>query len=232
MDALPSPAATEFAATCVRVAPTGKAMADAVEAVCRRIRVVGPDGQSIKPALYQLREDKQAFYLFVCNTGYVPDSWVIYQQPDIRHRRLEFPDVRIAGLAACRGEPVELDPVTGNSFRARASRTADGWEIRTSLPRLGSRLFMFPKNKTSPSLPRLPDWREVKGTELSGDWEFQLSESNVLLLDRPQYRIASGRWQGPTEILRVDNAIREAVGLPLRGGEMVQPWDAAAFDEP
>ena len=63
VDALPSPAATEFAATCVRVAPTGKAMADAVEAVCRRIRVVGPDGQSIKRATSFARTSRR----FTCS---------------------------------------------------------------------------------------------------------------------------------------------------------------------
>ncbi|MCX6993029.1 MAG: hypothetical protein NT011_07780, partial [Kiritimatiellaeota bacterium] len=55
-------------------------------------------------------------------------------------------------------------------------------------------------------------------------WNIQLSEPNVLVLDRPRYRIGNGAWQPETEILRVDRAARSALGIPPRGGSMVQPW--------
>jgi hypothetical protein len=51
-----------------------------------------------------------------------------------------------------------------------------------------------------------------------------LSEDNVFVLDRPAFRIGTGPWHRPTEILRVDNAVRAALGVPPRGGRMVQPW--------
>lgn len=36
----------------------------------------------------------------------------------------------------------------------------------------------------------------------------------------------SGAWQGPAEVLKADSALRDALGLERRGGEMLQPWFA------
>ncbi|HQO36903.1 MAG TPA: hypothetical protein PLG59_19730, partial [bacterium] len=55
-------------------------------------------------------------------------------------------------------------------------------------------------------------------------WDIQLDEPNVLVLDRPKYRIKQGAIRGPEEILRVDQKVRKSLGIPIRGGMMVQPW--------
>lgn len=49
-------------------------------------------------------------------------------------------------------------------------------------------------------------------------------EPNVLLLDLPEYRFAGQSFEGPEEILRVDNILRERLGLPLRRAALAQPW--------
>ena len=51
-----------------------------------------------------------------------------------------------------------------------------------------------------------------------------MSEANVVVLDRPRFRIGAGPWRGPEEILRIDRDVRDAIGIPHRGGDMVQPW--------
>jgi len=65
---------------------------------------------------------------------------------------------------------------------------------------------------------------EVARTTLSGRWPYHLDEPNVLVLDRAQFRVRDGHWRGPTEILKVDQAVRDALKMPRRGGQMVQPW--------
>jgi hypothetical protein len=55
-------------------------------------------------------------------------------------------------------------------------------------------------------------------------WRITLSECANLVLDRPRYRIGKQPWRDHTEILRVDRAVRDALGIPHRGGSMVQPW--------
>lgn len=57
---------------------------------------------------------------------------------------------------------------------------------------------------------------------------FALSEPNVLVLDRAAYRV-NGVPRGEEDVLKIDRRLRREFGLPLRGGEMVQPWFAKKF---
>ena len=59
---------------------------------------------------------------------------------------------------------------------------------------------------------------------LEGPFAYELTEENVLPLDMAAYACGDLSSQTPTEILRVDRAIRRARGMLLRGGEMIQPW--------
>lgn len=71
----------------------------------------------------------------------------------------------------------------------------------------------------------------VASARLDGEYEYRLSESNVCVLDMASYRIGDGEWSGEVEILKADREIRSALGMPLRGGRMVQPWYAALHRE-
>ena len=227
VDALPSPAVAELAAACAKAPAKGKALADAV-AIARRLTITDPAGTAIAPAIYLLREDKDALYLFIVNTSHLPRTGGVDGRIDdvlARDRRAAFPDVRIRGFAGCKGEPVELDPTTGKVFAADAAAQADGWEIRTALPRLASRIFIIPKKAGPAAPPRPKALRDVAAETLApARWDIALSETNNLVLDRPRFRIGKGDWQGPEEILRVDSKVRDALGIAHRGGQMVQPW--------
>lgn len=224
VDAVPSAAVAELAAGCPKGPAKGKALADAVAPAARRLSITDPAGQAVAPAIYLLREDRDSFYLFVVNTSHLPRTG---GEDDVlaRDRKAAFADVRIRGFAGCRGAPVELDPMTGKVYAADAAARADGWEIRTSLPRLASRLFIIPK-KAGAAAPARPKALRDAGAETlpPGRWDVVLSEDNNLVLDRPRFRIGKGEWQGPEEILRVDCKVRDALGIAHRGGAMVQPW--------
>jgi len=226
VDALPSPAVAALAAGCPKAPAKGKALADAVAPAARRLTITDAAGQTVAPAIYLLREDKNAFYLFVVNTSHLPRTG---GQDDVlaRDRKAAFADVRIRGFAACKGAPVELDAMTGKVYAADASAQAGGWEIRTSLPRLASRLFVIPKiaGPAAPAPARPKALRDVSAETISPPrWNIVLSEAGNLVLDRPRFKIGKGEWQGPEEILRVDCKVRDALGIAHRGGAMVQPW--------
>jgi len=226
--ALPSAEAVDLAKLCTRAPASGAGLARAVADTCRRVSIADAAGREILPALYLLREDREAFYLFVCNTSHSPAQMrrhvAVMNDVAVRERQASFPDVRIRGFAECTGRPVELDPGTGEAHATEAKRTKDGWEIRTSLPVLGSRLYVIPKKKTSAPAARKTH-KQIRRTPLvRKKWDIALSESNVLVLDRPQCRIGTARRQRAEEILRVDRMIREAMNIPPRGGAMVQPW--------
>jgi hypothetical protein len=223
VDAMPSDAALGLAKRCVQTGSSEREVIDAVETACRSVSIENERGEQIAAVLHLLREDRDAFYLFVCNVGYDFRGMGEEDIP-VRDRTLALSEVLIRGFSECEGSPLELDPDTGEIFRAEAKREKGSWGIRTDLPVLGSRLFLIPKRERI-LLPKRKRYSEVASTTVGGrKWKVILSEANVLVLDRPRYAIGSSREKGAEEILRVDRKIRDRLGIPHRGGRMAQPW--------
>jgi len=217
--------AVAFARACEKAPLRGKALTERL-AHCRRVSIADAEGRQIAPALSLLREDTENAYLFVCNTGHSAAQLKRPQMDDVhvRDRGAAFDDVHIEGLEGFAGHPVELDPETGAEYAAKARQVGGGWRIQTSLPALGSRLFVIPRRKQR-SLPEpRPRVKPVSQKALAGAWDYELTEPNVLLLDWAELKIGKGRWQKTQHILLADYAIRDAQGIPRRGGRMVQPW--------
>jgi len=232
VEAEPCPDARRLAARCTKAPARGARLAEAVEPAGRRVSVADARGRQITPALYCLREDRDAWYLFVCNTGH-DHVGRKSGDPMVRERTKSFDDVRITVASGTRAAPLELDCETGDMLTADTRRSGDAWQIRTSLPAIGSRLFVLPKKavrrKAAP--PRAA--RTVSTRRLNPKaWTVQLSESNVLVLDRPRYRIEGGRWREADDVLFVDQRVRKSLGIPQRGGSMAQPWTRTAPENP
>jgi len=59
----------------------------------------------------------------------------------------------------------------------------------------------------------------------------ELSEPNVLMLDYASYKLDSDEhWSDSTEVLRIDNAIRDRLKLPHKGAAFRQPWSVPASE--
>ncbi len=223
VDALPSAAAEDLARRCFQADAAGSGVLKAVELFCRRISVKDQRGREIGPILHLLREDRDAFYLFLCNVGYEFRGKGLEDIP-ARDRRLEFPTVTVKGFESCEGHPLELQPEDGKIFRADALKQDGAWEIRTAFSAIASRLFVIPKREKV-SAPRRRQSGGSRTQAMGGrKWQIVLSEDNVLVLDRPKCAIGAGRAAEPEEVLRVDRRIRKYLGLPYRGGRMAQPW--------
>jgi hypothetical protein len=92
------------------------------------------------------------------------------------------------------------------------------------MPGYGSRVFVVDPTPRS-DLSRRPDLEERRSEIVDpGKWRVHRDEPNALPLDKAQYSIEGGPWRGPEEVLRIDMAIRDEMGIPHRGGRMVQPW--------
>lgn len=236
VDALPSDAAYRLAAQCLRASLRDTDIAASVAEVCRRVSIADPAGKEIPSALYLLREDAGAYYLFVCNTGHTRAhlQTTLDDPLFVRDRRHACPHVTIRGFTDCRGQPRELDAETGKTWAVDASRHAGGLEWSTSLPALGSRLFVIPKAAApTPRLPRRPHYTERRVRRLTPrQWPIALSEANVVVLDRPRYRLDGGAWQKADDVLRVDREVRRRLELTPRGGAMVQPWAQPPVAQP
>jgi len=170
----------------------------------RTISIRDADGREKRPVLYQMRRHGNDLYLFMCNTdrdnGTGPLT--VSVQAD--------------------GQLQLWDAETGRRF-SHPAETRDGKvAFETEMPPSGSRLFVV--SPGSEDLPLAPVVTEVRSVELSEGWQGQRDEQNVLVLDFARYRTEGGAWQGPQDVLRIDQELRAAIGLRERGSGMVQPW--------
>ncbi|MBA4388559.1 MAG: hypothetical protein C0404_11295, partial [Verrucomicrobia bacterium] len=226
LDAAPSAAVLDFATHCVKVPHSGPELVRAVESKSRRLSIKDAAGGNIPSTLHLLREDAANFYLFVCNTGHSREQLRrdMFEDAVVKERTTGYPDVRIRGFKGCAGEPLLLDADTGMAFTADHEKKDGQMVIRTSLPPCGSRLFVVPKAAGASGYPALPRLVDAGVSKLEQErWPVTLSENNVLVLDKPAFRLADGEWQTAGDVLKVDGAIRKTMGLPPRGGSL-QPW--------
>ncbi len=234
LDGQPSTAASELAAHCTSTSHDGPDLAAALEPF-RRISIVDQSGTECDGVLYLLREDADAAYLFIANTGCTTlDGKHELKEPMVRDRTVVWPEVKVRGFAGFAGQPRELDPASGDRWLARAETDATGnWMIETSLPQIGSRLFLIPRRPSDNTPPPIPRRTDRQSNAISpASWDFRRTEANLLVLDTPAFCIGEGDWQSPQDILKIDYIIRDTIGIERRGGRMVQPWKRQKSAQP
>jgi hypothetical protein len=182
----------------------------------RDVRVVGKDkGDIITSMLYQLREDDDNSFLFICNT---------------QRKRYFSTEVGIRG----NWTPTVLDTLAGTRSVVAVTRRVDGWTwFDWHFEACGSILLELSPYDDSWSIVTTPqtiyrdDWVAISQPKVKS---VELSEPNVLVLDYASFQFEERPWSDETEILRIDNEVREQLGLPLKGEAYRQPW-AVAQDE-
>lgn len=213
VDGSPSDLPTGLAARAQHVALEREAVVAAVEKSTRRVSIRDAAGEQIPSVLHMLRREGDRSILFVCNTD----------------RGKDLPEVNIE-LAAS-GHVTEWNCVTGERFRIDSAKQGDQLSFQTTLPPTGSALFVIDHVEDA-AIPAKPAWKERRRESLGASPTLQLGEPNVLVLDRPKFRIAGGDWQEPLEILKVDRRVRDFLKTPWRSGDMKQPWARPREDNP
>jgi len=204
VDAEPSNEAAKLAAECKCVPFEADAVLEAVEPA-RLLSIRDADGKEKPRVLYLLHAEGGELHLFMCNT-------------DREHATGPL-TVEIGASGQ-----VQLWDAESGDRRALPAEVSDGrLRFATEMAASGSRLFVI--TPEAEELPPVETLAEARSIEIPVDsWSVELSEPNALVLDRPEFRLGDGEWQGPMEILKADAELRKAIGLPLRGGQMVQPW--------
>jgi hypothetical protein len=229
VDGAKSRAVSEFAKNCICLSAkcSGKALNSVLNDTVRRVSITNSDANEISTVLYQLRENDSYYSLFVCNTGHTPDCFdgKIHDKLPVKDRSAGFKKVKVTLNGQIIDSPLELDPEEGVIYRL-SKEERSGNSILTSLAPLQSRIFIFPKVKNlSSQYPSKPHYITERHTAFrQHECPVELSEENSLALDMPQFRINGGEWQDAEEILRIDNRLRESIGLPPREARGKQPW--------
>jgi hypothetical protein len=191
----------------------------------RKISIKDENGEEIKEILYLLREDRNYFYLFLCNTSMEWDKNISKYYPVIERKR-EFKDVIIKAIPEWKYRPVEINPQTGEIYYPETIKDENGYKIKTDFPPIASHLYIIPKKKEIDlKIEEMKKYKTVRSLKIEKEkWNYFLTEKNVLVLDMPYFKIKDGEWQEKKEILKVDREVRKYLGLSQRGGAMIQPW--------
>ncbi|HEY3780357.1 MAG TPA: hypothetical protein VGL56_04680 [Fimbriimonadaceae bacterium] len=201
VDAVPSARASSFGWPVV---PFSRARILSELADVREVEAFTPKGVPPEKLLYQLRQEGQTQYLFVCNTD----------------RYQSCPDVKLR----IRGEwkLTLLETVTGETQELPANYESGWTTIQHDFPAHGSLLLQLDPGRSELAVPQEPTYTEY--IRLTEPMKITLSEPNVLLLDQARYRIGDGEWNEPEETLRIENIVQKQLGLTVNDGEICQPW--------
>lgn len=210
VDVVPSDRATQLAARCGRAPFAREAIVGAL-VPWGEVSVKGANGQPVYSLVSQIRQEGDDRYLFVCNTN----------------RREDAGNT----LLRLRGEwdVTWLDTMTGTT-QSLTSWVEDGWTVlEREFPACGHLLARL--------TPRVADRTRVEPTRATGSGRprpevgllceparIELSEPNVLLLDRARWRWNDEPWQPCQELRSIEDALDERYGLQVRRGYCAQPW--------
>ncbi len=169
------------------------------------------DGKMTDNKIYQLREDTDCKWLFICSSS---EPW---------NKHLDNgQDLRITVT----GEYSVLiyDTQDGNIYPADFAHRNGNTVISQKYFGYDSYLYkLIEKDAVKPIKNKTYRYSDTPAEFSLVD--YTLSEDNVLVLDMPEFKLEGESDYSPKEeILRVDNICRERLGLRLRGGESVQPW--------
>jgi len=123
------------------------------------------------------------------------------------------------------GQVQLYETLTCERFILPAKQDGEWLEFPLEMPRGGSALLFIVKEREI-----LPVLGHGSYTELPcpGPYDVELDSPNVLLFNRPCYRIESGK-QGTAHILEVDKSARDHMGFERRSNSMYQPWFRKTF---
>jgi len=125
----------------------------------------------------------------------------------------------------------EWDCLTGERHAIPAEQADGHLLVTTDFPPSGEHLYLVTPRPDQALCVR-PTYVEIGRAACTGPFEYTLGEPNLLVLDRATFRLDDGEWREEREILRVDRAVRRELDLPLRGGEMLQPWFSSKAEHP
>lgn len=219
IDAKPSDAVARFAADkTVNFDPDSVVKALSDNARC--VNIITENNQEATDIFYQLRLDG--------------DNWILFMNNNNRETSRNGLRVRLGVALNPDAQIQRWDPVTGQAYNYPGAVSADAAQFQCDIPASGSALFVIDAQPAE-----LPAWPNLQptGQKLQLDpakWDYALDDRNALVLDRADCTAISADKKNfrcsNQEILRIDDDLRDHLGIRRRGGFMVQPW--AAKDTP
>lgn len=169
------------------------------------------NGRLSTTLMYQLRKDNDCEWLFIC-----PNCEPVNKDTD------NGQEIKI--IIEGEFSPELYNTYDGTITKIGAEYMNGKTVINTKMYAYDSLLFKLTEGKSDIECASLDD-ETPEGKSVPTQVEYSLSEKNVLVLDLAEYKLSGDSdYAEKEEILRLDNICREKLGLPKRGGAIVQPW--------
>ncbi len=206
VDAQPSDRAQKLASQCHHIAFEREPIIQTLEQH-RDVRFHTKQGNSVGCLLYQMRAEGANRYLFICNTN---DQLFMGSA---------------TGTLSIRGEyqVSHLETDTGDRVPIAAAYENDWTLLQLEIPACGHTLLELAPGCRSEGASLLPKPLLESG-RISSPVPISLDEPNVLLIDKAEYAINGGEWMPETQLLDIENILRNEIGLPPKSGQIAQPW--------
>ena len=94
--------------------------------------------------------------------------------------------------------------------------------LTMDLEKGGERILFIARTRRE--LPEMEAFIGSEPVELPDTFRYRLSEPNICVLDMVSVTDGRGDEIPRMEVLKADRALRDILGIPYRGGEMLQPW--------
>lgn len=176
----------------------------------RTLTIRYADGRLTDKYMYQLREDGEYKWLFVCNSK-EPENKNIDCGSDIK--------LYINGIYSAE----VFDTQTGNIYPIKTYYQGNKTVISYKIYGYDSLLLRLSVEKSD--CATVQPLTVPLGEAASVQCDYEFSEDNVLLLDSAQWKLDGDEvFSEKEEILRLDNLVRKRLGINSRQGNVIQPW--------
>ncbi len=171
--------------------------------------------------LHQLRQDGDCRWLFIAqayNDGRARQEETWYRRPLHDPQRIE---IRIRGS----WDAEVYDTLTGKKETVAAERRNGRTVLTRALFGNDSLLLRLrPAGQDAPDRSGREATDPVRKVPLPEPFAYEMSEPNVLILDRFEYALDGMEMQPAEEMLRLDNRLRRHLNWPLRCEAQAQPY--------
>ncbi|HML74078.1 MAG TPA: glycosyl hydrolase [Anaerohalosphaeraceae bacterium] len=182
---------------------------DSIVNACRQhirpvVEVLDNSGKPIADVYTQMRQDDKASYFVLMNMS--------------RDKSYDNAVIRLPA----KGYVAEWNCMSGRQHEVSGRSTEGFMEITADIPPIGEKVYVVSGERNASPAKAVATRKST--TPCAGPYTYRLSEDNVCVLDLARFQIDNGDWQPETEVLKIDQAIRDTYKIARRGGSMVQPW--------
>jgi hypothetical protein len=185
----------------------------------RDLGIIGSNGKHSRHFLYQMTQDKDYRYVFICNT-----------ERKIGRFTVSSTTISLKG----KWQITILNAFTGDekAIAAPISTCGQWTNFSHTFDRCSSLLLRLSPGSPDSTLPApLVLTQEYRRCNELEQKSVEMSEPNVLLLDYAEYKLETDEsWSAVEEVLQIDNIVRTRLGMPLKLEAYKQPWSISQHE--